>query len=249
LISCNGVVKRFGKKTVVDRVSFEVTGGICCLLGPNGAGKSTLLKLMTGLLPLDGGEIRIGGLDLAKELAEVKRRIGVLPEELGLFDSLTIEEHLEMVAPIYGLSATEAKLRGDSLLRLLDLDKTRATFLNECSYGMRKKTALALALLHNPQVLFLDEPFEGLDPVSSRSVQEVLRAAARRGVTVFLTSHQLALVEGLASRILLLRRGALAWSHGSDDIEMPLKLAVPLEEIYFEHTEELVRQELDWLGC
>jgi ABC-2 type transport system ATP-binding protein len=253
MISCSGVVKRFQKKTAVDRVSFEVGGGICCVLGPNGAGKSTLLRLMTGLLPLDAGEIRIGGRDLAKEPAEVKRRIGVLPEELGLFDSLTIEEHLQMMAPIYGLAAglstIEAKLRGESLLRLLDLDTARTTFLNECSYGMRKKTALALALLHNPQALFLDEPFEGLDPVSSRNVQEMLRTAARRGVTVFLTSHQLPLVERLASRILLLREGALVWTHGGDDVSVPLRLAKPLEEIYFDHAEELVGQELGWLGC
>ena len=249
MISCSGVVKRFQKKAAVDQVSFEVGGGICCLQGPNGAGKSTLLKLMTGLLPLDEGEIRIDGLDLAKDSAEVKRRIGVLPEELGLFDSLTIEEHLEMMAPVYGLSTADARARGDSLLRLLDLDKTRKTFLSECSYGMRKKTALALALLHNPRVLFLDEPFEGLDPVSSRNVQEMLRSAARRGVTVFLTSHQLSLVEGLASRIILLRAGRLVWTHGGDDVVVPLGLTMPLEEIYFSHTDPLERQELDWLGC
>ncbi len=249
MIVCSGVAKRFQNKLAIDHVSFEVSGGICCLLGPNGAGKSTLLKLMTGLLHLDAGTIRIGGLDLAKEPARVKRNIGVLPEELGLFDSLTIEEHLQMIAPIYGLDALTAKMRGDGLLRLLDLEKARETFLKECSYGMRKKTALALALLHKPKALFLDEPFEGLDPVASKRVQEVLRSAARRGVTVFLTSHQLTLVEGLASRVLLLRGGSVVWTHGGDDIAVPMQLARPLEEIYFEHTVELERQELDWLEC
>lgn len=249
MIACNAVVQRFQEKLAVDHVSFDVAGGICCLLGPNGAGKSTLLKLMTGLLRLDGGTIRIGGLDLAQEAAEVKRRIGVLPEELGLFDSLTVEEHLQMMAPIYGLDATVAKMRADSLLRLLDLAKARATFLKECSYGMRKKTALALALLHNPQALFLDEPFEGLDPVASRRVQEVLRSAARRGVTVFLTSHQLTLVEGLASRVLLLRDGRVVWTHGGDDIAVPMQLAKPLQDIYFDHIEGMPQQGLGWLGC
>lgn len=247
MIVCSGVTKRFQEKVAVKDVSFKVGGGISCLLGPNGAGKSTLLKLMTGLLPMDGGTIHIDGLDLAKQVVAVKQRIGVLPEELGLFDELTVEEHLELVAPIYHLSREIAQTRSVALLRLLGMHAARRTFARECSYGMRKKTALAMALLHNPRVLFLDEPFEGLDPVSSKAVQDMLRDAASKGVTVFLTSHQLPLVERLASRVMLVIDGQMVWTHGGD-IERPLQLDRSLEEIYFDKVEGAAERELSWLG-
>jgi ABC-2 type transport system ATP-binding protein len=246
MIVCNNVVKRFQQKIAVNEVSFEVSGGICCLLGPNGAGKSTLLKILTGLLPPDKGTISIGGLDLAKDAVEVKRRIGVLPEELGLFDELTIEEHLELVAPIYGISREDLQIRSTDLLRLLGMEGMRRTLIRESSYGMRKKTALALALVHGPRALFLDEPFEGLDPMSSRAVQEVLRDAVKKGVTVFLTSHQLPLVEKLATRVMLVKNGRLVWDRGLD--EGLLGLERPLEEIYFEHVKGVQGRELSWLG-
>jgi ABC-2 type transport system ATP-binding protein len=157
MIECTGAEKRFGSRWAVRDVSFQVGTGICTLIGPNGAGKSTLLRLLTGLLAPDAGTIRVAGLPVTGRTLALRRLMGVVPEDLGLFDSLTIEEHLEMCGPIYGLAREETRRRTESLLRFLDLFAGRRTFLDQCSYGMRKKTAFAMALLHAPRVLFFDE--------------------------------------------------------------------------------------------
>jgi ABC-2 type transport system ATP-binding protein len=184
----------------------------------------------------------VGGLDPQKEPLELKRICGVLPEGLGLFDDLTVWEHLELSGPIYGLSLPETRARGAQLLTLLDLENGRHTLLSECSHGMRKKTALALALLHNPKVLFLDEPFEGVDPVTSKTIRDLLAAIAGRGITVFLTSHILSIVDKLAGRILMLRKGRIVW-----DSEMS-EVGQPLEDLYFELVEPPRTEDLEWLG-
>jgi ABC-2 type transport system ATP-binding protein len=168
MIDCREITKRFGDFSAVDGLSLQVSDGVFALLGPNGAGKSTLLKMITGLLRPDSGEVWIDGLNVAERAFDVRKIIGVVPEDLGLFDALTIQEHLELCGPVYGLSLTETRERAEPLLKTLGLIDGRHTFLDQCSHGMRKKTALAMALLHNPRVLFLDEPFEGIDPVSAR---------------------------------------------------------------------------------
>src|SRR5580658_4067630 len=137
MISCQSAVKRFGEFVAVDGVSLEIRSGICALLGPNGAGKSTLLKMLTGLLPFDAGSARICGLDVATQPIEVRRIIGVLPEDLGLFDSLSVEEHLDLCGRIYGIAAPETRERSASLLRVLGLERARDSFPGQCSHGMR----------------------------------------------------------------------------------------------------------------
>jgi len=241
MIYCREVTKSFDDLVAVDQVSFEISSGICALLGPNGAGKSTLLKILTGLLPPNSGEVRIAGLDVEKQSLQVRRTIGVVPEDLGLFDSLTIQEHLELTGPIYGLSTSETRDRASSLLRILGLDDAQDTFLDQCSHGMKKKTALAIALLHNPRVLFLDEPFEGIDPVASKTIQELLRAIAGRGIVVFLTSHILSIVDRLATQIMMIREGRIVWSSATQAVSRPL------EEIYFELVEATPLEDLVWL--
>jgi ABC-2 type transport system ATP-binding protein len=228
MITCRHLTKRFGQFTAVDDVSFHVTGGICALLGPNGAGKSTLLKVLTGLVAADGGEASIAGLDIAKDPIEVKRVIGVVPEDLGVFDSLTIREHLELCGPVYGLDRKQTRERMEALLGVLGLTDGANTFLDQCSHGMRKKTALAMALLHNPRVLFLDEPFEGIDPISSRAIQNLLTTVSQRGVTVFFVSHLLSLVHRLATRVMMIRGGKIVLDQPASEISRPL------EELYFE---------------
>ena len=173
---------------------------------------------------------------------EVRRLIGVVPEDLGLFDSLTAEEHLELCGSVYGLERDEARARAADLLRVLRLDHARDVFLDQCSHGMRKKTALAMALLHNPRVLFLDEPFEGIDPVSSKTIDALLRSAASRGVTVLLTSHILSIVERIADSIVMIRNGRIVWNSSTDPRQRPL------EQIYYELVEEAPVPELSWLG-
>jgi ABC-2 type transport system ATP-binding protein len=240
-LHCNDVGKRFGEFAALDGISFDLTGGICALLGPNGAGKSTLLKILTGLLLPDRGEVRIAGYDVAKDPLRVKRSIGVLPEDLGLFDALTIEEHLELSGPVYGLSRMETRERSAALLRILGLEKGRYTYLDQCSHGMRKKTALAMALLHNPRVLLLDEPFEGIDPVSSVTIRDLLIAVSRRGIAVFLTSHALAMIPQLATEVMMIRGGRIVFHAAAAEMERPL------DELYFDLVETPPQEDLPWL--
>ncbi len=242
MIEARGLVKRFGDFTAVDSVSLDVGPGISALLGPNGAGKSTLLKLITGLMAPDAGSARICGMDIAARLVDVQRTIGVVPEDLGLFDALTIEEHLDLCGSVYGLDRREARARSADLLRVLRLDQARDVFLDQCSHGMRKKTALAMALLHNPRVVLLDEPFEGIDPVSAKTIDELLRSAAARGVVIFLTSHILPMVERLAGTIFMIRAGKIVWNSALEP------RARRLEEVYFDLIEQSPPAELAWLG-
>src|ERR1700757_2269635 len=156
MISCRNLTRRFGDFTAVKGLNLEVpAGAICAFLGPNGAGKSTTVKMLTGLLPPTSGTVTVCGLAVATHALEVKRQIGVLPEDLGLFDDLTVEEHLLLTGSVYGLEKKETRARTAQLLHALSLEHGRNTFAAACSHGMRKKTAFAMALLPNPRVLFL----------------------------------------------------------------------------------------------
>ena len=241
MLHCRDISKRFGEFVAVDGVSFDLAGGICALLGPNGAGKSTLLKILSGLLAPDRGAVLVAGYDTAKEPLRVKRSIGVLPEDLGLFDALTIEEHLELCGPVYGLTRSETRERANALLRILGLEKGRYTYLDQCSHGMRKKTALAMALLHNPRVLLLDEPLEGIDPVSSVTIRDLLIAVSGRGIAVFLTSHALAMIPQLATEVMMIRGGRIVFHSAAAELERPL------DELYFDLVETPQQEDLPWL--
>lgn len=243
MISCRQLTKRFGAVTAVNALSLEVEKGtICAFLGPNGAGKSTTVKMLSGLLVPTSGQAFVCGFDVATHPLAVKRRIGVLPESLGLFDDLTIGEHLLLTAQIYGLEKRQAHARIEQLLRVLSLAEGRDTFAAYGSHGMRKKTAFAMALLPNPEVLFLDEPFEAIDPVTSRIMRDLLVSAAGRGVTVFLTSHILSAVERIAHQFVMIRAGRFVWNSSAGELPRPL------EDIYFELAESPVSEELEWLG-
>jgi ABC-2 type transport system ATP-binding protein len=236
MISCRSLTMRYGSFCALESLNLDVQAGeILALLGPNGAGKSTTLNLLAGLQTPTSGSVKIADLDPQ----DAKQAIGVMPENLGLFEELTIEEHLLLTADIYNAPKT----RIDQLLRVLSLEKGRDSFTSQCSHGMRKKTSFAMALLHNPRVLLLDEPFEAVDPVSARMMFELLQDAAHnRGITVFLTSHILSIVERLADRFALIRGGKLIHMATAD---LP---AGELEELYFSVVEAPVSEKLDWLG-
>jgi ABC-2 type transport system ATP-binding protein len=243
LIHCHKITKRYGDFVALRDVSFEVEPGrICALLGHNGAGKSTLLKILSGLLRPGDGTASVGGHDVTGDSLELKRCLGVVPETLALFDELTIEEHLHLSGPIYNLPRKETAERTAQLLRVLGLYETRDTFIKDCSHGMRKKTALAAALLHNPSVILLDEPFEGVDPVTADSIRHQLKMMAQRGMTILLSSHILSMVDRIADQIVILRRGELAWD--SETGEVPGSL----EALYFELAETPALEDLPWLG-
>ncbi|MBI4904223.1 MAG: ABC transporter ATP-binding protein [Acidobacteria bacterium] len=243
MIACRGLTRRFGEFTAVDGLDLDVPAGtVCAFLGPNGAGKSTTVKMMTGLLAPTSGEVQVCGVDVARQPEAVKQRIGVLPEDLGLFDDLTVWEHLQLSGDIYGLSGAVTRERAGQLLRAFSLAHGRDTGASHCSHGMRKKTSLAMALLHNPEVLFLDEPFEAIDPVTAQTIRDLLMRIAGRGITVFLTSHILSLVERVASQVIIVRQGKVVRD------EQVAGLSRPLEELYFDVAERPVMEELPWLG-
>jgi len=243
VITCRNLTKRYGEHLAVSKLDLDIPAGeICAFLGPNGAGKSTTVKMLTGLLEPSEGTAEVCSLDVAKQPLEVRHLSGTVPEHLGLFDALSVSEHLRLTGDIWGLNGRERDRRSAELLAALALEHGADTFAAECSHGMRKKTALAMALLPNPLVLFLDEPFEGIDPVTSKTIRDMLRLLASRGVTVFLTSHILSIVEEIATRIIFIRGGLKVWD------SPPNELPASLEAHYFDLVEAPVPQDLKWLG-
>jgi ABC-2 type transport system ATP-binding protein len=202
--------RQFGDFTAVDRVNLRVeAGSFFGFLGPNGAGKSTTIKMLTGLLAPTRGRVRVLGLDIASGPNEVKRRIGVVPEDLNLFERLTGAEMLSFTGRMYGLGPENIVSRSRELLELMELDAEPRRLVVEYSHGMKKKLALACALIHRPEVLFLDEPFEGVDAIASRTLKDLLSRLTSRGLTVFLTSHVLEIVERLCTDIAIISEGRL----------------------------------------
>jgi len=213
-IETTQLTREFGTVRAVDQVSLRVERGqFYGFLGPNGAGKSTTIKMLTGLLSPSGGTIRLLGeaMDDPSRVLEVKRRIGVVPENLALFDHLTAREHLTFVGRMYGLPRDIIRTRTDELLAMMDLAHDERKLTLDYSHGMRKKLALAAALIPNPDLLFLDEPFEGVDAVASRTLREMLLQVVSRGATVFLTSHVLEIVERLCTDVGIIAHGRLVY--------------------------------------
>jgi ABC-2 type transport system ATP-binding protein len=212
LIEAKGLGCRYGDFVALQALDFAVQPGeACVLVGPNGAGKSTALKILSGLESESEGVIRVLGERPRSAPRAWRSRIGVLPENLGLFDALSIAEHLRLSGQMFSLPPEQLRLRSEELLEILGLTALSSRFAATCSYGMRKKTALALALLHAPKVLLLDEPFEGLDPASCETVLLLLQRAMAAGVGLVVSSHMLMHVERLASEVILLSQGAAVW--------------------------------------
>jgi len=212
VITTRKLCRRFGDVIAVDNLDLTVpAGAFFGFLGPNGAGKSTTVKMLSGLLAPSAGEVRILDLDLTdpEQALAAKRRIGVVPENLALFDNLTALEQLIFIGRIYGLPLPTVHDRAAELLAVTGLAADADKLTVEFSHGMRKKLALAAALLPDPEVLFLDEPFEGVDPIASRTLREILARTVARGATVFLTSHILEIVERLCTEVAIIAQGRL----------------------------------------
>src|SRR5215211_4688255 len=220
-IETRGLTRDFGDFRAVDRIDLAVEGGTFYgFLGPNGAGKSTTIKMLTGLLAPTKGEIRVLGRDMRdpKEALDAKKHMGVIAENLSLFDNLTAREYLTFVGRMHLLPRDTIRSRAEELLSLLGLAGERKKLTLEYSHGMKKKLALAAALLPNPDLLFLDEPFEGVDAVTSHVIRDLLAGFVARGSTVFLTSHVLEIVEKLCTHVGIIVRGKLVEQAPIDDI-------------------------------
>src|SRR5581483_9511231 len=208
----NSLVKRYDNALAVDNLSLTVPkGSMFGFLGPNGSGKSTTIGCLTGLLDPTSGSIEILGQNFNSESADLKRKMGVMPETLGLFDPLYAHEFLAFVARMFGLSEADTRQRVTELLSALELTETTKP-LAEYSTGMRKRVAFAAAVIHSPDVLFLDEPFESIDPAGVSLMKQWLRRFTEQGRTVFITSHVLETVERLCDRVAIVTRpGKLVW--------------------------------------
>jgi ABC-2 type transport system ATP-binding protein len=248
-LSVRGLSRQFGDFLAVDDLNLDVyRGAFFGFLGPNGAGKSTTIKMLTGLLAPTEGSIEILNRDVTRDSTAIKRMIGVVPEDLNLFDRLTGAEYLTFVGRMHQLEARVIAERTAELLHVMELEHKPKSLIIEYSHGMRKKISLAAALLHNPQVLFLDEPFEGVDAVAARTIKNILERMCERGVTIFLTSHILEIVERLCTDIAIINHGRLIVSGKLD--EMREQAGTSLEDYFVSlvGNERQMTGTLSWIG-
>ena len=260
-IATEALTRRFGEFTAVQDVNLQVAPGqFFGFLGPNGAGKSTTIKMLTGLLAPTSGRIRILGVDLLEHPVDVKRQIGVVPEGMALFGRLTGAEYLNFVGRMYGLDRDTAAQRAAELLEFMQLDDQPKKLVTDYSHGMQKKLALAAAVIHGPRVLFLDEPFEGVDAVAAGTLKSMLQRMITRGATIFLTSHVLEIVERLCSHVAIIQSGRLVAQGALEELRSgrveahvdssdPVRMEkVTLEQIFLQAVGgSRTEHELSWL--
>src|ERR1700741_243602 len=265
-IATEGLTRRFGALTAVDDMNLRVAPGqFFGFLGPNGAGKSTTIKMLTGLLAPAAGRIEILGLDLAANSIEVKRQIGGVPEGMALFGRLTGAEYLNFVGRMYGLDRETSAKRAAELLDFMQLADQPKKLVTDYSHGMQKKLALAAAVIHGPKILFLDEPFEGVDAIAAGTLKAMLQRMIARGATIFLTSHVLEIVERLCSHVAIIHQGRLVAQGSLEELRAGVEAQTPagssngaqpsgekltLEEIFLRIVggDRPAEQELSWLG-
>jgi ABC-2 type transport system ATP-binding protein len=238
--------KVYGDKAAVDGLTLSVPQGCFYgFLGPNGAGKTTTIKVLMGLAPATSGSIELLGLPMPERALEIKRQIGLVPDESLLFDHLTGGEFIEFVGRIYGLDRTIATARATELLELFELDDAPRKLIAEYSKGMRKRVAMAAALIHRPRLFLMDEPFEGVDAVGARLMKEILLDQVRHGATIFLTSHVLEVVERLCDRVGIIHEGKLVAEGTMQDLR---GTAATLEDAFVRAVGvDRAGETLDWL--
>jgi ABC-2 type transport system ATP-binding protein len=245
-LSTRALSKRFGETVAVDRLDLDVPhGSFFGLVGPNGAGKTTTLRMITGLLRPDSGIVLINGVDAWRDPTTSKRAIGVVPEELRLFERLTGAELITYNGLLRGMQPEVVQERTGELLDVLGLAEDEDTLVVDYSHGMRKKIALAAALLHAPRVLFLDEPFEGIDPISARTIRAVLERHVAAGATVVFSSHVMEVIERLCDRVGIIHKGRLV----ADGPIAEVRAGRDLEETFVELVGAAIPSEksLKWL--
>src|SRR6202140_3063256 len=221
------LTRRFGDLIAVDSMDLQVAAGqFFGFLGPNGAGKSTTIKMLTGLLAPTSGRMQLLGLDFSSNAMEVKRQIGVVPEGMGLFERLTGAEYLHFVGRMYGLDRPTTLRRTEELLEFMQLADRPKSMIADYSHGMQKKLALAAAVIHGPRILFLDEPFEGVDALAAGALKALLARMTERGTTIFLTSHVLEIVERLCSHVAIIHKGRLVAQSSLEE----LRAGIPSED-------------------
>jgi ABC-2 type transport system ATP-binding protein len=260
-IHTRGLTRRFGAMTAVDDVALSVAcGQYFGFLGPNGAGKSTTIRMLTGLLEPSAGRMEILGQPFGAGALHLKRQIGVVPEGMALMGRLTAPEYLRFVGRMYGLDRETANRRTEELLEFVGLADERRKLIADFSHGMQKKLAMAAAVIHGPKVLFLDEPFEGVDAIAAGMLKAMLQGMIQHGATIFLTSHVLEIVERLCSHVAIIHHGKLVANGSLEELRSGVASRLPgaeaeqrltLEEIFLAIVgagRQEPAQELSWLA-
>ncbi|HZT40931.1 MAG TPA: ABC transporter ATP-binding protein [Chthonomonadaceae bacterium] len=219
MIVCHNLTKRFGDLVAVDNLSLCVGAGeLFGFLGPNGAGKTTTIKMITGLLKPTSGTAIVGGYDIQQHTLQAKSILGYIPDNPFLYEKLTGREYLHFMADLYSVGHKDRARRIEDLLRLFELEEKGNDLIQGYSRGMRQKISLAGALLHEPKVIFLDEPTVGLDPKSARTMKDILRELCRRGTTVFVSTHILEIAEQMCDRVAIVNKGRLVASGTMEEL-------------------------------
>ncbi|MEJ2210889.1 MAG: ABC transporter ATP-binding protein [Anaerolineae bacterium] len=251
-IKTEELTRDFGDLRAVDHLNLEVPRGVIFgFLGPNGAGKSTTINMLVGLLRPTSGRALVSGFSIQEDPIEVKKRIGVVPEGLSLYERLTAAEHVELVGRLHGIPQAELDQRIPPLLELLELDESAGKMILDYSAGMRKKTAMACALIHVPEVLFLDEPFESVDPISTRAIKNILRdMVAQRGTTVFFSTHVMELAERFCHQVGILNKGHMVARGSIPELRQRAGLseAAPLEDVFLHAVQAEEEGDAELLG-
>jgi len=238
MIELEHVSKSFGTTRAVRDLSLSIPRGeLFCFLGPNGAGKTTTIKLLCGLLHPTAGRIRIGGLDLQSNLAATRPLIGYIPDSPFLYERLTPSEFFQFIGDLYAIPRDRIQEERESAFRLFGLDEHAHTLIKDLSHGFRQRVIYAATFLHQPQALFVDEPFVGLDPFSIRLIRDLLRRKTRDGMTIFFTTHILALAEHLADRIGIIVDGRLVALGTLEELKNQSAIQGPLEDIFLTLTQ------------
>jgi ABC-2 type transport system ATP-binding protein len=245
-IEIRNLRKLYGSKAAVDGLSLSVPrGSFFGFLGPNGAGKSTTIRMLTGLIPPTSGSIALLGMPMPDREIEIKKRIGLVPDESLLFDRLTGAEFLEFVGRMYGLARPVAQERAGELLGLFELADQRRKLIAEYSKGMRKRVAMAASLIHRPELFLMDEPFEGVDAVGARLMKDILLDQVRQGATIFLTSHVLEVVERLCDHVAIINEGKIVREGAMQELR---SASETLEDVFVRVVgAERAFERLDWL--
>ncbi|HMN49721.1 MAG TPA: ABC transporter ATP-binding protein [Ignavibacteriaceae bacterium] len=257
ILELEKVVKTFGSRRVLDDLTFNISSGIIFgLIGPNGAGKSTTINCIADLLNLDSGSIKIFGRELKENEIEIKKRLGILYENTDdLFIHLKGEEHLHFVGEVYGLDKDTIQKRLDELFDYFEIEAHRQMLIEKYSKGMQKKIALASILLHNPDFIILDEPFESLDALTIIKVKRLLNQLREKGKTILVTSHILSYIEDISDEVAIINKGKIVYQSATKDIRNKIRNEITnetyqsLEEIFLDVTQQNETEEktLSWL--